>query len=385
LGDSSKKISPEDFEEIGYNEPKSIIEDQIRDTIRNEVGDNLDKIGISLSSGIDSTLVLALLRKEFPSINIESLSVKFSQSIDETDSSKKISEKFDTNHHVLELDNFLEELPQAINIVKQPFWDLHWYYLVKKMKELTPVFLSGDGGDELFGGYTFRYRKFLEQIKPYDDKSAVEEKIILYLNCHERDWVPDQELIFGDKCKFNWEEIYNVLRPHFNNSLSNLNQVLLADYNGKLLHNMQPLYSLIHKHFGVTNITPIQNNETIKLSCKLTASKKYIFSTNTGKIPLVNLIEKYQLTNLISKKKQGFSVNTVNMWNSYAQKIFLNYFDKSRLIEDKILNSDWIQKYSIKSNLDVRYVNKLLGILALEIWYRLFITKDLNPNEKLTI
>ena len=376
---------PEDFKEIRYNEPESTIENQIRDSIRNQIGDNLDKVGISLSSGIDSTLVLALLRKEFPSIKIESLSVKFSQSIDETDASKKISEKFDTNHHVLELDNFLEELPQAINIVKQPFWDLHWYYLVKKMKELTPVFLSGDGGDELFGGYTFRYRKFLEQIKSYDDKSTVEEKIILYLNCHERDWVPDQELIFGDKCKFNWEEIYNVLRPHFNNSLSNLNQVLLADYNGKLLHNMQPLYSLIHKHFGVTNITPIQNNETIKLSCKLTASKKYIFSKNTGKIPLVNLIEKYQLTNLISKKKQGFSVNTVNMWNSYAQKIFLNYFDKSRLIEDKILNSDWIQKYSIKSNLDVRYINKLLGILALEIWYRLFITKDLNPNEKLTI
>ena len=145
---------PEDFKEIRYNELESTIENQIRDSIRNKIGDDLDKVGISLSSGIDSTLVLALLRKEFPSIKIESLSVKFSQSIDETDASKKISEKFDTNHHVLELDNFLEELPQAINIVKQPFWDLHWYYLVKKMKELTPVFLSGDGGDELFGGYT---------------------------------------------------------------------------------------------------------------------------------------------------------------------------------------------------------------------------------------
>ena len=382
MGDSSKKISPENFKEIRYNEPESTIENQIRDSIRNQIGDNLDKVGISLSSGIDSTLVLALLRKEFPSIKIESLSVKFSQSVDETDASKKISEKFDTNHHVLELDNFLEDLPQAINIVKQPFWDLHWYYLVKKMKELTPVFLSGDGGDELFGGYTFRYKKFLELT---NDNSTSKEKIISYLNCHERDWVPDQKLIFGDECKFNWEEIYAILEPYFDNSLSNLNQVLLADYNGKLLHNMQPLYSSIHKHFGVTNITPILNNETIRFSCGLDISKKYLFSQNTGKIPLATLIEKYGLTNLISQKKQGFSINTVNMWNSYAQKIFLHYFDNSRLVEDKILNPIWLEKHSHKDDLDVRYVNKLLGILALEIWYRVFITKDLNPNEKLII
>lgn len=382
MGISSKKISSEDIKETQLTNPECSIEDHIRSTIRNQIGKNSKKIGISLSSGIDSTLVLALLRKEFPSIEIESLSVKFSQSTDETDTSKKISEKFDTNHHVLELDNFLEELPQAIAIVKQPFWDLHWYYLVKKMKELTSIFLSGDGGDELFGGYTFRYKKFLELT---NENSTTDEKIISYLNCHERDWVPDQKMIFGDECQFNWEEIYKILRPYFNNSLSNLNQVLIADYNGKLLHNMQPLYSLIHKHFGVTNISPIQNSETIKLSSKLSASQKYLFSTNIGKIPLVNLIEKYGLANIISQKKQGFSVNTINMWNSYAQKIFRTYFDRSRLIEDNILNPDWIQKYSNKSDLDVRYVNKLLGILALEIWYRLFITKDLNPNEKLTI
>ena len=380
MGDSSKKISPEDFKEIRYNDPESTIENQIRDSIRNQIGDNLDKVGISLSSGIDSTLVLALLRKEFPSIKIESLSVKFSQSVDETDASKKISEKFDTNHHVLELDNFLEDLPQAINIVKQPFWDLHWYYLVKKIKEFTPVFLSGDGGDELFGGYTFRYNKFLELT---NDNSTTEEKIISYLNCHERDWVPDQELIFGDECKFNWEEIYNILRPYFNNSLSNLNQVLLADYNGKLLHNMQPLYSLIHKHFGVTNITPIQNNETIKFSCKLATSKKYLFSTNTGKIPLVDLIEKYELTNMISQKKQGFSVNTVNMWNSYGHKICKYYLDDARISDARIINQEWIEKYINREDLDVRIVNKFLGLLALEIWYRLFISKEITPTEKL--
>ena len=107
---------------------------------------------------------------------------------------KIIANKFKTNHHILEIDNFLEELPKAISIVNQPFWDLHWYYLVKKMKGLSNIFLSGDGGDELFGGYTFRYKKFFEQT---NENSTVHEKIKSYLNCHERDWVPDQELIFG--------------------------------------------------------------------------------------------------------------------------------------------------------------------------------------------
>ena len=382
LETSSQKLVPEDFETKQITNPENVIEQSIRKSISTELDSNSKKIGISLSSGIDSTLVLALLRKEFPSTDIESISVKFSESIDETDVSKKISEKFDTNHHILEIDNFLEELPKAISIVKQPFWDLHWYYLVKKMKNLTNVFLSGDGGDELFGGYTFRYKKFLGLT---NENSNTKEKIISYLNCHERDWVPDQELIFGNECKFNWEEIYQILEPYFNNSLSNLTQVFLADYNGKLLHNMQPLYSSIHEHFDIQNITPIQNNQSIKLSCQIPNSMKYDYKTNSGKILLRHLVEKFDIKNLISSKKQGFSVNTVNMGNSYGKMIFLHYFDKSRLVEDKILNLNWIEKYVNKSTIDVRYVNKLLGILALEIWYRLFITQDLNSNEKLVI
>ena len=204
LETKSKKIKPEDFKTKQITNLENIIEDSIRKTISSELDSNSKSIGISLSSGIDSTLVLALLRKEFPSANIESISVKFSHSIDETNAAKKISEKFETNHHILELDNFLEELPKAISIVKQPFWDLHWYYLVKKMKNFTNVFLSGDGGDELFGGYTFRYKKFLEQTS---DISTSKEKIISYLNCHERDWVPEQEEIFNKNLKFSWNEI----------------------------------------------------------------------------------------------------------------------------------------------------------------------------------
>tara|TARA_Y100000588_G_scaffold83123_1_gene87638 strand:+ start:3848 stop:4795 length:948 start_codon:yes stop_codon:yes gene_type:complete len=315
-------------------------------------------------------------------VNIESISVKFSHSIDETNAAKKISEKFETNHHIFELDNFLEELPKAISIVKQPFWDLHWYYLVKKMKNFTNVFLSGDGGDELFGGYTFRYKKFLEQTS---DTSSSKEKIISYLNCHERDWIPEQEEIFNKNLKFSWNEIHEILKPYFDNSLPRLTQVFLADFNGKLLHNMQPLYDRIHKNFNIQNISPILNKQLIQLSCQLSNEMKYDQSKNKGKLPLLKILDKYNITNLISQKKQGFSVNTLNMWNSYAKKIFFYYFDNSRLIEDGIINSDWVKKYSKNTESDVRHVNKFLGLLALEIWYRLFITNDLDSNTKLEL
>jgi len=379
----SQKLLPENFHEKQTDEkPEEFVEKSIRRKISHEIGTNTGKIGISLSSGIDSTLILALLREEYPSNEIESVSVKFRESTDETAASKKISEKFQTNHHMLEIDNFLEELPKAISIVKQPFWDLHWYYLVKKMKNFTNVFLSGDGGDELFGGYTFRYKKFL---KLTNENSTTNEKIIAYLNCHERDWVPDQESVFYKENQFSWNDIYKILEPYFDNTLPRLTQVFLADYNGKLIHNMQPLYKSIHDYFSIRNITPIQNEELIQFSCLLRNDQKYDFKSNQGKIILVNLLEKYNLKYLTSLQKQGFSVNTSNLWNTYGKKTFLYYFDKSRLIEDKIINSDWIEKHISKNDLDTRYINKFLGILALEIWYRLLITKEMNENEKLQI
>lgn len=94
--------------------PENIL-DVIEQSIRSDLEDNLigyDKVAISLSSGVDSTLVLAILRKTFPDIKIESISVTFADSLDESPAAKKISEKFGTNHHVLYIENFLQNLPK---------------------------------------------------------------------------------------------------------------------------------------------------------------------------------------------------------------------------------------------------------------------------------
>ena len=47
------------------------------------------------------------------------------------------------------------------------------------------------------------------------------------------------------------------------------------------------------------------------------------------------------------------------------------------------INADWIEKYIDRSDLDIRYINKFYGLLAFEIWHRIFITKEMNANTKL--
>ena len=106
-------------------------------------------------------------------------------------------------------------------------------------------------------------------------------------------------------------------------------------------------------------------------------------SQNMGKIFLRNLLDNFGISHLVSKTKLGFSVNTSNLWKNYGKEIFDYYLDNGMIVKNGWINQEWISKHSKKSDLDIRQINKLLGILALEIWYRIFITKDMNSKSKL--
>ena len=104
---------------------------------------------------------------------------------------------------------------------------------------------------------------------------------------------------------------------------------------------------------------------------------------NIGKLPLRNILKKYNLAHLVSKEKLGFNVNTVNLWKSNAHEICKNIFDNARIVKDDWINGAWINKHIDNPDLDVKYINKFLGLAAFEIWYRIFITKEMNENTKL--
>jgi len=367
-----------DFETINEPPNTELIENLITKDISEKLESlNSKRLCIALSGGVDSTLILSLMRKSNPEIEIDAISIKFANSVDETLNASKISERFEANHHIVYLENYLSELPKAISQIKLPFWDLHWYYVVKKSQTLSNILVSGDGGDEIFGGYTFRYEKFLSLTNP---TSSPLEKVKAYLSCHERDRVPDQESLFAHKSNFSWNSIYKLLLPYFDNPLPRLEQVFVADYNGKLLYNFNPINSRIVKNFDVHVIAPLLNENLISYGLKIPSKFKYNQTKNIGKLPLRELLAKHKADSLISKEKLGFNVNTISLWKSHGYDLCQSFLLDSRIVEDGWINGDWISKYIGRNDLDIKYVNKFLGLLAFEIWYRLFISKEMKSD-----
>ena len=135
-----------------------------------KIGSDNGKIAIALSGGVDSTLALCTLKNYVPN-EVEAISIKFADSVDETPLAAKIAERLGVKQNIVYVENYLAELPRAISIIKLPFWDLHWYYVTKRAQTISKYLVAGDGGDELFGGYTFRYSKFLNLVNT-DRKST---------------------------------------------------------------------------------------------------------------------------------------------------------------------------------------------------------------------
>ena len=374
------KLTSNDFTQIPVSNPEKNVEE----IISNYYIKNLEKksrIGISLSSGVDSTLLLALLKKLYPDLAVDSFSIRFSNSLDETKMAKNIADDLNSTHHIIDVENYFEELPKAISITKLPFWDIHWYYLAKYASSYSDTIISGDGGDELFGGYTFRYSSFLESINP---NASTREKTISYLNCHNRDWIPEQKQLFGDNLSFDWEKIYSHIDPYFDNSLNMLDQIFLADFNGKLLYNWLQLNPKINSFFNLQSVSPFTDPSLINFSSHIPNNMKYDSKTQLGKLILRKMLKKFNVEKFVIPKKQGFSIDTKNHWENYAKKLCKTFLIDGEIIKDKLINKNWILE-NIDKNLDVKYVNKFYGLLALEIWYRQFISKNMSSSEKLTI
>jgi asparagine synthase (glutamine-hydrolysing) len=135
--------------------------DALRETLRGAVRSQMMAdvpIGIFLSGGVDSSAVAALLSEDRKNAGVSSFSMGFADgSYNELPYAREIASLFNTSHHEGMVTPDVEKLFDHLIVhLDEPFADISLFptFLVSQMARAhVKVVLTGDGGDELFGGY----------------------------------------------------------------------------------------------------------------------------------------------------------------------------------------------------------------------------------------
>jgi asparagine synthase (glutamine-hydrolysing) len=129
---------------------------RLRDSVRAHLLSDVP-VGVLLSGGVDSAALAALAAQETPE-PVHTFTIGFAErSFDERDDARLVAQRYGTEHHELlvrpEPELLLRALAEAFD---EPFADssaLPTYLVSQLAAEHVKVALSGEGGDELFGGY----------------------------------------------------------------------------------------------------------------------------------------------------------------------------------------------------------------------------------------
>ena len=129
-------------------------------------------LGIFLSGGLDSSAVVGLLSPRVTEpLKTFSVAYDFGKNYNETPHARIVAEKFNTDHHefFVSQKQFKEFIPDFIKYMDEPVTEaaaISLFFISKLAKDHVTVVLSGEGSDEIFGGYDFyRYMGYLEKYR----------------------------------------------------------------------------------------------------------------------------------------------------------------------------------------------------------------------------
>ena len=384
-----------------------LLEDSVRGAMLSDV-----PVGVFLSSGIDSTLIAALMQKNSHA-KLTAFTIGFDDvNYDESIQAIKISEHLGLNHHVLKVTpemmiGVMQELPY---IYDEPFADssqIPTYLISKFASNYVKVCLTGDGGDELFCGYSRHNNsnaqklitlnifarwlksflaKYLLKISPIQLNWFATKFNKQYQNIGEKIHKfayaiqADSELEYYDRLlSFESEKLPFLKNVFVGKFISNqdiellknfgfTDQMTLLDTIYYLPNDILTKVDRASMSVSLETRAPFLNKRLFEFATSLPLHMKY--KNKVSKLVLRQLLDRFVPLRLMEGPKKGFSIPLADWLRGPLKPWADNLLSepsitKSGILDPALVRSLWEEHLSGKKNLQ----HMLWGILMFQAWY----------------
>jgi asparagine synthase (glutamine-hydrolysing) len=408
-----------DFREkllVGEAETLELVDAALRAAVKKRLVADVP-LGAFLSGGVDSSLVVAMMSQE-SSRPVKTFSVDFTeQDFSESEYSDAVAKRYRTEHERIRLEpDVLGVLPSLVHEFGEPFADssaIPTYYVSKAARSFVTVALTGDGGDEQFGGYDIARASFhamtYERFLPASVRRELEHNLfeseqhgllqkVKTLATHAS---PDPARRFGYSMAFNQRQREALYTESFHATLGahrpwhiyarhreEMDRLSLLDQN--LYHVLMcrmPNDYLVKVDVASMMValevrSPFLDSELTKLSCALDSKLKV--KNGVQKYLTKKLAERYLPWEVIYRPKKGFSLPLKHWLRADLAPLLRRFLPNGNLVRE-----GWFKKSEVERLIGehaggfAEHTHRLWALIWLEIWHRIFVERSMTGTEDL--
>jgi len=382
-----------------------IAENQLEQTLTHSVHQQLDtadrEVGVLLSGGIDSGLITAIAAKHRP--DIQTFTMSFANgSYDEAPLAQLVANQYKTRHTTIQIDtqNLADEVLTILPRYGEPFMDssaLPSYWVAKAARNQVSVVLTGDGADELFGGYR-RYvaaRFGLFQLPQMAGRLLGSIHSILPYPAHKQSRYSQLHRLIGMARQSGASRYLATTTDVFGgyesalidpapldilekmveqtNSLSGLQQLQALDLGLLLPGDLLKKIDIATMANGLEARSPFLSREVAQFAFSMPDTLKIGWSRRglETKFSLRQLAVKYLPSVLINQPKRGFEVPLRQWLDGPLRSLTHDYLARPSLI-DSLVQPEYIRRLLAKPEQfpPEKRAKLLWMMLSVEIWHR---------------
>jgi len=398
-GCENKNITYNDAVKTFY----SLLEDSVQKRLLADV-----PVGTFLSGGLDSSAITAMASLHKKDMMSFSIGFKDEPLFDETQYAEMVSKKLGTNHHTFRLDNndLFNDLYNILDSFGEPFGDssaIPMYILSHRARQHVKVCLSGDGGDELMGGYNKHKAEYRLRNKPYLKTVSNTLEPLLNMLPYSRNTIYGnkirQIIRFSEGAKLSTADRYwrwasiatkdkaiNLLKiknenfeklfterkeAHLAGLDGNFNSLLYTDVKMVLQNDMLVKTDLMSMANSLEVRVPFLDYRLVDFLFSLPAEFK--IQAGQQKRILRDAVSHLLPKDIITRKKQGFEVPLLKWFKTELRNS----------IESEWLNDDFIENQGIFDVQQIKALKMQLyssnpqdavaqtwGLIAFQHWYK---------------